>query len=376
MTTELSISLNPATLEGSEVKRDLPPGFVEAEEDAGHYDRTTLWYDAFWRNGRLVLVTPTLFNLETHFINGDFTVDGRPVRPKRIDRRRAHDELWFHVRDRPARVELRIGTERFSSAVAGCEDSDFFKGLNTLVVLQRDNDLVWIRDFLIYHREMHGLQAVLFFDNMSRSYDLEAFARAIEDAGISKGMIVPAPFHYGKYGRTASGQPDWRGHSMQAALLNVARLRLLRRARAVLQCDIDELVWCKGGGSIFDMTRRHPLGYVHFPESWRYARTEAGKLPLHSDHRWVRERHERCPPKWCIWPRGPLRWASWDVHKLHGLGMREWQLSRRAGAWHLRQLSTHWKAFEDRKSLPDDLMLDTRIDAQFRRVPFPDTETG
>lgn len=248
----------------------------------------------------------------------------------------------------------------------------FFRGKNTFVTVQKDNPLIWIRDFLRYHRDVHRLEAALIFDNGSTAYDVDALAAAVEEAGIERAMIVSAPFRYGARGMRAGGGADWRGQSLQPALLNIARLRFLSEARAVLQADIDELVWCKGGASIFDMTRRHPLGYVQFPLSWRYTKGVNDRQPRHSDHVWTRTSDDPAQPKYCIRPRGPLFWASWDVHKLDRLGMRKWQLSRRAGAWHLRHLSTNWKPFQKRLDQPDDLMRDPEITAALAKVGFDD----
>lgn len=354
-------TLNHASLDGSGLRRDLPPGFIETTmslEDC--YDWTTLWYDAIWTGRQLVLITPLLFNLEAVLRTG-IAVDGRSIGPERILHRRAHSEVWLNVKTRPKEVSLQAEGTVHRTQVSDTAGADFFKGCNTLVTMQQNNDLAWIRDVIRYYRKVHRLDAVLIFDNESSAYGLDDIAETALSAGLERLMVVQAPFRFGANGGYADGTRSWRGMSLQCAALNIARLRFLGGARAVLQCDIDELVWCRKRDSIFDQTRRHPLGYVQFPLNWRYAKMSEGQKPTHFDHVWKRSVPDGSPAKYCIRPRGPLWWASWDVHQLHRLGARGKLLSRRAGAWHMKQLTTNWKPADKRMTLPDDLVYDPEI---------------
>lgn len=367
--------LNTCDLAGTGVTRDLPPDFHEHGEDlATCYDWTNLWYDAVWTGRRVVLITPSLFNLEPLLTGGGLRLDGVPVRPAKIVRRLNHDVVYLNARKKPQEISVEIDDQRRATGVSDRSDAEFFRGLNTVHLIQKNNDLVWIRDFLTYHRQVHGLEAVLCYDNGSTEYSLDALADTMAEAGMKRAMIVSAPLPFGARGRTPSGAISWRAMTFHFAVLNLSQFRFVSQARAVLQCDIDEFVWCRNGRSIFDMTRRHPLGFVHFGLEWRYAKTDAGQCPRHSDHVWRRQATDICAPKYCIRPHGPLSWATWSVHQLVSLGRRPFQLSRRAGAWHFRQITTAWKGYQDRSELPTDLVSDPAISDALAGVNFEEID--
>ena len=103
---------------------------------------------------------------------------------------------------------------------------------------------------------------------------------------------------------------------LQTALLNSLRLRYLSRARAVLNCDIDELAYTPKT-TIFDLAVKSPLAFVSLAVVWRYSKPADQDLIQHADHRL---RHfalaEPCHAKWCIAPQGLINWfpLSWNLH--------------------------------------------------------------
>ncbi len=335
--------LQSCDLSKTSIRRALPPNFFEAKEPIEErYDWTTLWYEALWTGRYVAVVCPRLFHLEEMLVGGQIRLDGHAAQPTRIERRVSHTILWFRAKKKPAEIAVDIDGQTLATPVTDRSNEAFFKGLNTVFMLQQNNGLDWIRDFLTYHRVKHRLEAVLCFDNASSDYTPEDLARTMAEAGMSRAMIFTVPHRYGARGCGADGVPSWEGTTLQFSLINIARLRLLRAARAVLQCDIDELVWCRNDQSIFDMARRHALGITRFGLEWRYARVATEVRPRHSDHIWRRSGSDICPAKYCIAPRGPMSWASWEVHDLDVRGLWRLPLSKSAGAWHCRQVSTNW----------------------------------
>ncbi len=362
--------LNFASLDGTDLRLDLPPDFLTAEEDIESlYDWKTLWFDPIWTGRKLIVVAPSLLAFESAFTDGGLSLDGVPVKPRSIDHHEGLSTLTLDAPKRPSRLALSLSGRSFESGISDRSDEDFFAGKNTVLLKQKNNDLTWVRDFLYFHRKMHGLEAVLLFDNGSTAYSQQDLADAIANSGVERAMIVPAPMRYGTRAKRADGRYNWAGISLEFALLNIARRRFLRRARAVLQCDIDELFWCRGGRSIFDMTARHPLGFVHIPLRWCYC-DDPENSRLHVDHRFVRQNPIPAAPKYCIKPSGPLFWADWETHKLRGLGMRPWQMTKRAGAWHMRMLTTNWRPFQSRLEVPDDLVIEPDLVRLLDSVDF------
>ena len=130
-------------------------------------DRETLWYDALWTGGRVCLVGPRLNNLLAPFRAARFALDGQPVRLARLRRYKRHYVAELRAARAPQRVSVQIGGWRGESAVNATEPAGFAR-LNTLFMLQKDNDLHWIVDHARFHQKVHGLQAVFFLDNGQR----------------------------------------------------------------------------------------------------------------------------------------------------------------------------------------------------------------
>jgi hypothetical protein len=203
--------------------------------------------------------------------------------------------------------------------------------------VSKDNDLQWVRDWTQYHVRVHGLQAVLIFDNNSSRYEpSEILATLTSVSGIQQAQIIPAPLPYGckRYG-------DAR--FLQVGVLNIARLKFLSSAAAVLCTDIDELMRPVGREGIFAATRKSPLGYLLFRGRWRDAKAPTnGARLLHSGHVYRRE-DDLCPAtKYCIDPQGLCGFSHWDVHGAVRGFLKNYLTTSKVGYWHCRQLSTNW----------------------------------
>lgn len=351
-------SLATADLRASGLRRDFitdPAGedalYVEA------YDRTTLWYDSFWRDGRVMLICPKLLNFTSLIRSAQFFLDGRPVKRARLLRHLRHDVIELRSSYCPAEVSV-TGNGLDLATRVNTTELDRFAAMNTHFTVSRDNHPDWIRDFALYHRKNHGLQAMVLFDNGSTSYPLTVIEDALQDAGLSDYLIVSAP---PSFGRTGSGRLKHEAKFLHTALMNVARLRFLWHARAVLNADIDELVWTVGE-TVFDKAVNSRLGYVSFAGEWRYPRQVLTRHALHSEHDQISPEDKPCPAKYCIVPRGPLGRLSWDVHNIGPSPLKK--LFRRSdiGFLHCRRITTDWKN-TSRMTLPGVLRLDphTRV---------------
>lgn len=341
------------SVEGSGLKRTaiVPPeaqgdGFTEA------YDWTTLWYDAVAREDRLLLVCPKLLNFKAMMADGALKLDGAPVRLRRIRQFRRHDIVEL---DRPdGASEISTSSGRWSGASGISPDrSDLFAGLNASLHISRNNRLEWIADWARFHVAEHGLEGMLVMDNGSDAYPPEAIAETLAGTRLKRAVVLKVPQPYGPVrSKTGGGGAKF----LQPAMLNLARLRFLHRARAVLNADIDELVWTRGG-SVFDAAVKAPMGIVSFEGRW-FCPPQGSAPPFHHrDHVHPQSETAACPTKYCLRPDGWRAHIGWDVHKpevpLVGAFTRRSDL----GYWHCRNITTDWKAYKrikDRKVGPAD----------------------
>jgi hypothetical protein len=309
------------------------PGF-----DAG-YDFRTLVYDAVAAPGEGVrLYCPKLLNFEALLRGADIRLDDAAVRPGRVRRFERYDVV--ELPGPPGVLSIGLDGWRAEVAVSPLE-REAFAGRNCLLTLSRNNELAWIRDWAAFHVKEHGAEAVLFFDNASAAYGVAEIAAALgEVEGLRAVRVVEAPFLYGPQ---ASSRMKFRANFLQAALLNLARFRFLADARAVLQCDVDELVVRRGEAGVFDATVASRAGFLRVAGEWRYPDPALGRMPLHRDH--VRRTPEprTCPPKYCIVPGGPMRGKSWATHGLHGVLFGSRFVDDRFRFLHCYGISDFWK---------------------------------
>lgn len=341
--------LNALSLEGSGWVRRPPvrpeargPGFDAA------FDSLTLWYDAVALGGRAVLVAPPPLNLGAAFSRAHLRADGQPVALRALRRLRRH--AVAHVGGAaPARLGVQIGRWQGETALSP-DQRGLFAGLNASVQISRNNRLEWIADWARFHIGEHGLEAMLLIDNGSDAYPPEAILETLDPLPLKRVVVLCAPQPYGPpRSKTHPGTAKF----LQPAMLNLARLRFLGRARAVLNADLDELVWAgPGAGSIFEAACAARLGFVAFAGAWRFPVGDRPPPYRHADHGLCDPAARPCPVKYCIRPDGPLRWASWDVHRLERLALLSARPTGRFGYWHCRGVTTNWKAYDRMQAAP------------------------
>lgn len=320
--------------------RVVPERFRTEAFDPG-YDFTTLVYDAACIEGRGVwLFCPKLCNLERPLRRAVIEIDGAPARIRRIRRFERHDIVEIPC-PTPAR-RMRLVLEGWESETEiSPDESARFAGRNCLLTLSRNNELRWIRDWVVHHVRGHGADALLFYDNGSEAYGAAEIRAALAGIdGLAEIRILRVPFLYGPQ---ASRRMKFTANFLQAALLNLARWRFLDRASAVLSCDVDEMVFGTGGRTIFEATRAARSGFVRFRGRWRYPDSAPGETPLHRDHYLRGPAESLCPPKYCIVPGGPMRGRAWATHSLRGTPFGRRFVTREFFFLHCFGISDFWK---------------------------------
>ncbi len=333
--------LNALSVEGSGLTRAaiVPPG-ARSEGFNAAYDWTTLWYDALRRADGIVLVCPKLLNLGTLIADGALAIDGAPARILRIERWRRHDLVRLAPQTGD-HIATRVGRWTGASGISP-DQADHFAGLNASLHISRNNRLDWIADWARFHIGEHGLEAMLVMDNGSDAYDPRAILDALIATGLKRAVVLNVPQPYGPV-RTKKGGGGAK--FLQPAMLNLARLRFLHRARAVLNVDLDELVWSTGG-SVFDAAAASPFGLVSLNGAWRMPSLEADTPYRHADHLYLRPGDKPCPTKYCIAPGGWRRSIGWDVHKPESRFPFAMLTRRDFGSWHCRGITTNWKSYD------------------------------
>jgi hypothetical protein len=260
-----------------------------------------------------------------------------------------------------------------------------FKGRRVLLTLSRDNDPVWICDWMRFHRDVQHADAVLLYDNGSTAYSLKELLDAMHQvSGFVAVSIVQWPYKYGPQG---VGRGTWDSAFCQDAALEDARWRFLQEAYAVLSCDVDELTLCPGK-DVFELAANSADGYVKFAGRWvnappRACDGEGCVQPRHREStfelrpRWrfqhykLRDTH-LSPPKWAVAPSRCPQEAHWSVHEIVGMRARTQPLSM-AAYRHFQQISTRWKKTRAHSDWSEeDYQNDHRLEEAFSKVCWSD----
>jgi len=310
------------------------------------YDATTVIYDLFRTADpeMLLAICPPLHNLEQDLaLRFRAEPSGEPCRFTRQTRVNC-DRLWISVPRGTERVvaETTIGEVPL---IPGPDMTDAFRDRRVVFTLSKDNDLVWIRDWAAYYARVHGVDAVVVYDNGSTRYscaDIEAALATVPELAVF--AVIDWPFRYGPadYRRDLTvglGDCDY----CQAGALEHAARRMFSQAAAVINMDIDELLYAIDDIALFDALRGSQSGYLHIHGHWVEA-TPDNPSPTRRHAAYSKSvRHE--PPlsqstKWVVDPRRLHPDAFWDIHHMRGADVDRSSVQFRFG--HFRALNTNW----------------------------------
>lgn len=334
-------------------RRDVRPPHRQTPNYLSHYDVRTLFYDCVYQAEpqRFTLTCPRLLNLWPVLRDGLRDEHG-PLRG-RLRRRQwlRCEQIEWQGTYRPY-LMIDYGGIREHFPVRQSL-APFFAGRNALVAVNKNNALHWIADWARYHQRAHGADAVVLFDNASTAYTLEAIRTTLEGIpGLTVVAVIASNYPYGPF--DPSGRFDISPRFFQTSMLNIARRDMLSAARAVLSCDIDELVLPLAGSNVFDRTRQSVLGVTSFPGFWAYPEPHQDGPQPHEAHVFVKPGRPFGKTKWCVAPDRFYGRFGWSVHRFGPF----FPLSRQRDItfMHCRATSTSWK--KDRRSALNGVRFD------------------
>ena len=344
---------------GNPIRRTMPrlPHLRQPDYEQ-KFDFKTVFYDCFrsvdasW----CVLLGPPLINLEPvvipdlpNLLRCQSSLDVRLIShmPGK-SRENPSTQLW--LRTTKSRADLPNDVFRQSEIVVQPNHCDIFLDRKVLLTLSKNNELSWIGDWVHFFARRHGCDAVLFYDNASTKYEISAIHETISSIpGIEVVIVVNWPYMYGPQGSDRDAGPPklpWDSAYSQPGVLEHARHRFLRLARAVVNADVDELVITTDKVSLFELTCCSKTGYLKYPGYWIESATKStGKFPRHFDFVYRSADLVKSPSKWTVAPRRCPTHATWLPHRISGMECDA--LSSLVSFRHFRAISTGWKYQRD-----------------------------
>ncbi|MFD6418169.1 capsule biosynthesis protein CapZ [Streptomyces sp. NPDC060194] len=314
---------------------DRQPDYLEK------FDDRTLFYDAFRHGDDVWLSGPPLHNLRPVLQGAEWRVDGADVSGSVSLKDWGRTQRSRITGVRPGRhLTLDVGDLRLNTVIAP-DESELFAGQRTIITKSKDNDLVWIRDFLRYHHIVHGVTGVVFYDNNSSTYSAHAVAEAIASVeGITTAVVVAWNYPWGP---GPGPNKVWDSDYCQYSLLEHGRFRYLSRAAGVISADIDELVLTDDARPVFDHAAESETGALHYAGVWIAKATAEPVNPMRQ-RRFVDYRHRApgaCTTKYAVLPdRLDGHTSQWRVHGVVGTGA---ETSERIHHRHYQGVNNGWK---------------------------------
>lgn len=222
------------------------------------------------------------------------------------------------------RSGLRFRLPREAGLAAAEPEPEVFANRHVLIAVRNGERSAAVKDWLIYHRAMHGADGALIFDR-TEGGDREFCQTLDADFPV---MIVTADRPMGRPDgpdlRSADTAPAgskqdapplsaWHGPLVENGLFDLLRARFLTAARAVALVDISDLLLpLPGGETLFDRAKAIPGKTVPLRGIEAYPwRLRQGAPAPHSDHVLTRRAERRALASWALAPSEPAPEVFW-----------------------------------------------------------------
>lgn len=332
------------------------------------YDDRTIFYDAVIRHDQVLLPGPPLLNLEALVSLDTISVDGR--RPLRVETSRLErTQITKLTFEEPitSRSELKLdypGVGPLTTQITPTDTSEF-RDAKVLLTMQKDEELIWIRDWASYYATIHECNAVIIFDNNSTKYSNTELLNTIQSVpGVETAVVVNWPFKYGPQGGVWVGtSAAWDSDFCQIGAFQTARYKFLPEARGMINADIDELVVPLTESTVFDELENSTHGVIGYGGHWienRPINLSPEQLPKHKHFFLTQGRKSPCAMKWS---GVPGRWPETAQPTAHYVRNIDYLPSPNFYTAHFRGLNSGWKTQTRLKEVSSshDLLFDENL---------------
>ncbi|MDR1124942.1 MAG: hypothetical protein LBM64_02620 [Deltaproteobacteria bacterium] len=209
---------------------------------------------------------------------------------------------------------------------------------------------------------MHGIQAVLLFDNDSDAYSgQELLQHLAAKTSLDLLCLVQLPYPFGPGGgpgrprlvEANEGRPlPWDSDFLNYGIPAMAYLRFLEQAAQVIVCDIDEIILAEDQGDLAAKLQASPAGILNVPGVWATAlatpgargKTLNGKSGASVFFQAPFQDDPMVAKKYAFAQRGVQRLDQLNVHNIWKASGEPMPADETSLLYrHFKQVSTDWK---------------------------------
>lgn len=186
---------------------------------------------------------------------------------------------------------------------------------NVLYSLQKNNHLLWIKDWIEWYKNNHKIDCVILYDNNSDIYDIEELRTLLNSFGL-KSFVEAVPY---KYGPSAHNGSFWDSDFLQYAMFEHVRYFYCNNNAKLINSDIDELIFINTKRTIFDFIKKQNT-YISIEGKWLdfYQLPGNNKLTISHKLHNILNKHDTCLNKWAINLDGTADDVFLRVHEIKG----------------------------------------------------------
>lgn len=338
------------------------------------YDWDTLWYDAVQINPTTVLlIGPPLYDTKDYI-----------QKHCQFQSNKENLTVVFHELDRVCitvvstknnleTIDLITDYSRILHIKVNPTQSDFFNK-KTIVTISRDHPVEWLKQWIDYHKTVHGIDGLLLYNNNSSIYSSEELEQQINRLDMTI-RVVDWPYPFGvmgggnweENGKSGTFLP-WDSDFAQYVMLEHAKYRYLHSAELVINADTDELLITKSMSlqQICDYSKTSANSVWCYTGTWvepvdMTTKTIAKSLDFRDRHfqnyYYTSDDNQRgIGVKWMLIPSRNLEY-QWRLHNTTGPHM----LTSDIGFGHYLAMNTSWSWPRDgyNKNIQDLKLFET-----------------
>ncbi len=330
------------------------PKRKRSKEFYDSFDAHSLVYDIFWhKDGEQVLLTcPPPVNLENNWREAKFYAlpSKQELAADFFILRSTMTIALSKVPKNTQQIRIIFDGEEYIAKVQP-NLADKFEGAHLMFTMNKNNPLIWIREWASYHQMMHNVDSIVLFDNGSTIYGLKDIEKILASVkGIKNILVTSLPHKYGPHDPRVIMYRFW-ANFLQLSSFTIMFRRFAPKSFAILNCDIDELVAPIKNSNVFEEAKKSKDGLFILKGRWVEAKVAPNinrEIALHKDFHFVRRdfRSWLNSNKWALDPK--RNWLKdLNVHPaVHRIRNAPKEIVKRAPKglfWHFKGINTNWK---------------------------------
>lgn len=327
----------------------MRPEFLRDKKYLENFDHDVVFYDLVQNDKYLFLIGPPLRNLKNLFNNCRIYCDGNLIPNKNVyfndcvNKRTQESYIKLKSKKIVKKVLFKFDDFEFTANVRQSLIKDF-SDQRILITKSKDNELNWIRDWILWHQSEFKIETVIIYNNNTNIYSNEDLLNYLkENVNVKNLILIAADFKFGPQGgRWENKEYDlpWEDF-FEYTVLQHAKFMFFGKSKMMINNDIDELIY------LSDRNISSRKKYIVSNGTWVSNKTQSNDKSIsHSDFLHCTTQYGRCTNKYIAFPfRLDYKKTIYNTHNILYknrplFGLEEIGL---VNHFHFRGISTNWK---------------------------------